>query len=171
HLDRAGLTQQRDDLAGRGTAHDRILDNDELLTPDVVAQRVELEADTVAPLLLVRLDERPPDVTILHEAVAVGDTRRTRVALRGGDSGFRNGHHHVGRIARCLVRELLAHALAGAVHALAVELRIRARDVHELEQAQLRVRLREPDRTNARGVDRDQLPGLDVTHEVRADDV
>ena len=51
--------------------------------------------------------------------------------------------------ARRLAGELLAHALAGAVHALPVELRVGTRDVDELEQAELRRRLREADRAHA----------------------
>ena len=65
-------------------------------------------------------------------------------------------------------RELLAHALARAVHAVAVELRVGTRDVHELEEAELRLRLREADRAHAGGVDRDHLARLDVAHVVRA---
>ena len=68
---------------------------------------------SAAALLLARLDERAADVAVLHEAVAVRDARRARVALRGGHTRLGNRHHHVGR-ARRLARELLAHALADA---------------------------------------------------------
>ena len=94
-----------------------------------------------------------------------------RVALRGRHPRLGNRHHHVGLGARRLAGELLAHALARAVHALAVELRVGAGDVDELEQAELRRGLGEPDRAHAGRVDRDQLARLDVADEVRADDV
>jgi hypothetical protein len=54
---------------------------------------------------------------------------------------------------------------------LPVELRVGTREVDELEQAELRCRLRVADRTDAVGVDGHQLTRLDVAHEVRADDV
>ena len=73
HLGRARFAQQRDDLARRGAAHDRVVDDDQPLALDVVAQRVQLEPHVGAALLLVRLDERAPDVAVLHEPVAVGN--------------------------------------------------------------------------------------------------
>ena len=133
-------------------------------------QRVELHPNVRAALLLHRLDERPADIAVLHESVAVRDPRRVRVALRRGNTGLGNRHHHVGR-ARRLAREFLAHALPGEVDALAIEVRVGPRDVDELEDAELRLGLGEADRTHARRVDRDQFAGLDVAHEMRADDI
>ena len=78
HLGRARFAQQRDDLTGRGAAHDRVVDDHEALALDVVAQRVQLEPHVGAALLLARLDERAPDVAVLHEAVAVRDARGAR---------------------------------------------------------------------------------------------
>ena len=57
------------------------------------------------------------------------------------------------------------------MHALPVQLRVGTRDVDELEQAELRSGLRVADRAHAVGVDRDELAGLDVADEVRADDI
>ena len=118
HLGRAGLAQHRDELAQRGAAHDRVLDDDETLPADVLRERVELEPYALLALLLVGLDERAPDVAVLHQTVAVRDARRTRVALRGGNAGLRHRHHHVGRDRR-LAGQLLAHPLARGVRALA----------------------------------------------------
>ena len=64
------------------------------------------------------------------------------VALRGGDARLGDRHHHVG-VDRRLARELLAHALARRVHAVAVEHGVGAREVDELEQAELGVGLGE----------------------------
>ena len=171
HLGRAGLAQHRDHLARGGAAHDGVVDDDELLALDVLGQRVELQAHADAALLLVRLDERAPDVPVLHEAVAVGDARRAGVALRGGDPGLGHRHHHVGVDGR-LARELLAHALARRVHALAVEARVRAGEVDELEEAQARLGLGVPVlAAQARRVDHHHLARLHVADVVRADDV
>ncbi len=54
---------------------------------------------------------------------------------------------------------------------MAIEVGVGPCDVHELEDTELRLGLGEADRTHARRVDRDQFAGLDVAHEMRADDI
>ncbi len=93
-----------------------------------------------------------------------------RVALRGGDARLRHRHHHVG-VDRRLARELLTHALARRVHALAVEVGVGTGEVDELEQAELGVGFGEALRVHARRVDHEHLARLDLAHEVRAHDV
>ena len=94
-----------------------------------------------------------------------------RVALRGGDARLRHRHHHVG-VDHRLSRELLAHALARRVHALAVEVGVGPGEVDELEEAELGVGLGEALAVvQTRRVDHDHLAGLDLAHEVGADDV
>ena len=73
---------------------------------------------------------------------------------------------------RRLAGERLAHALARRVHAVAVEARVGAGEVDELEEAQPRVGLGVAVLApQARRVDHDHLAGLDVADVVRADDV
>ncbi len=170
HLGGAGLTQHLHHLLGGGAAHDGVVDHHELLAPDVLGQRVELETHALAALLLVGLDERAADVAVLHQAVAVGDAGGARVALRGGNPRLGDRHHHVG-VDRRLARQLLAHALTSRVDALAVEHRVGTREVDELEQTELRVGFGEPGGVDARRVDHDHLARLDLAHEVGADDV
>ena len=129
------FAQHRDDLARGRAAHDRIVDHDQALAADVLGQRVELHAHTTTALLLARLDERTADVAILHQAVAVRDARRARVALGRGDPRLGNRHHHVG-FDRGLAGELFSHALARGVHTAPVEVRIGPGEVHELEETQ-----------------------------------
>ncbi len=94
-----------------------------------------------------------------------------REALRGGDAGLGDRHHHVGFDHR-LTGECLAHALARRVHALAVEVGVGPGEVDELEEAELGIGFGEALAVvQARRVDDDHLAGLDLAHEVGADDV
>ena len=66
HVDlaRPGFAQHRDDLPGRGAAHDRVIDDDQPLAVDDLAQRVELELDAALAQFLVGLDEAAADVAV-----------------------------------------------------------------------------------------------------------
>ena len=68
HLDRAGLAQHPDQRALGVAAHDRVVDDDQPLAADDVAQRVELQPDAQLPDRLARLDERAADVGVLDQA-------------------------------------------------------------------------------------------------------
>ncbi len=170
HLRRARLAQHRDHLARRRAAHDRVVHDDEALAADVLGERVELESNATGAELLARLDERATDVPVLHETVAVGDAGGAREALRRGDPRLRHGHDHVGLDGR-LPCELFAHPLPCGMHAAAEQVRVGPREVHELEEAELRVGLGEPVLAHARRVDHQHLAGFDLSHEVRAHDV
>ncbi len=72
----------------------------------------------------------------------------------------------------CSRAEDAAHLAPGLVHGHLADPRVRPRQVHVLEDAQgLAGRLGEPHGVQAAVVDADQLAGLDVAHEHRADDV
>ena len=82
HLERAGLAQHPHQRALGVAAHDRVVDDDQPLAADDVAQRVELEPDAELADGLRRLDEGAADVGVLHQALAVRDAGRLRVADR-----------------------------------------------------------------------------------------
>ena len=71
HLARARVAQHLHDLARRVAAHDRVVDDDEALAGDDLGQRVELHPQAVLAQLLARLDERARDVAVLDEAVVL----------------------------------------------------------------------------------------------------
>ena len=79
HLDGTGLAQHADQRALGVAAHDRVVDHDQSLAADHLAQRVEFEPDTELADRLRRLDERPADVGVLHQTLAVGDAGFLRV--------------------------------------------------------------------------------------------
>ena len=82
HLEGAGLAQHPDQRALGVAADDRVVDHDQPLAADDVAQRVELEPDAQLPDGLARLDERAADVGVLDQPQAVGDAARPRRTRR-----------------------------------------------------------------------------------------
>ena len=169
----AGLAQHGDHGPAGGAPHDGVVEHDQALPVDVVAQRVELQPHAEGPHVLVGGDERAADVAVLDQALAVGDAAAPGVALRRGDARLGHAHDQVG-LDRGLLGQLLAHPDPGPVHALAVQEGVGSGEVDELEQAELGVDLvlgEQPHRPVAAGVDDDHLAGVELAHEVGADHV
>ena len=170
-LGRAGLAQQLDDPLGRRPAHDRIVDDDEPLAVDDLAQRVELDRHAAMAQPGRRLDERPPGVPVAVHPLAVRQAGRLGEAGRGGGAGVGDGHHQVG-IDRVLHRQLHAHLATGLVQVAALHVRVRPGEVDELEDAQRGRRVGETDRARRLArLEDDHLAGLDVADVLGADDV
>ncbi len=172
-LDGTGVPEHGDHGPGGRAPHDGVVDHDDPLAGDVLAQRVELAPDPAGPLGLGRGDEGPPDVAVLDQPLTVGDARGDGVALGRRHARVGDAHHQVGSD-RALGGEQLAHPPAGTVHLVAVEGGVRAGEVDELEDAQLGVdpRVGEgPLRADLRAVDDHHLAGLQLADEGGPDDV
>ena len=115
HLGRAGLAQHPDQGALGVAAHDRVVDDDQPLAADDVAQRVELEPDAELADGLAGLDEGAADVGVLDQALAVGDAGLLRVADRGRGARLGRRDDQVG-LDRVLARQPAAHLDPGLVH-------------------------------------------------------
>ena len=170
HLGGPGLAQHLDQRALRVTAHDRVVDDDEALAFDDLAQGVELEADAQLAQGLRGLDEGAAHVRVLHEALGEGDAGLLRVADRGGRARVGRGDHQVG-LDGVLAREGGAHLVARGHDPAPADGRVGARQVDVLEDAGVGAAHGEAARVHARGVDRDELAGLDLAHEGRATQV
>ena len=170
HLERAGLAQHPDERALGVAADDRVVDDDEALAPDDLAQRVELEPDAQLADGLRGLDERAAHVGVLDQALAVGDAGALGVADRRRGPGLGHGDDEV-RVGRVLVGETAPDLDARRVHATAGDRGVRAGEVDVLEDAALGLRRGEPRAAQALGVDGDELAGLDLADERRPDDV
>ena len=83
-LKRASVTQHLDDLTRRIAAHDRIIDDDQLLATDDLRQRVELQPQSLLAQFLAWLNERPGDVTVLDEAIVLRQPALACEAASGG---------------------------------------------------------------------------------------
>ena len=132
----AGLPQHAHHGPGGRAPHDGVVDHHQPLAGDGAPQRVELAAHALGPLGLIGHDERPADVAVLDQTLAVADAAAPGVPLGGRQAGVGHAHDHVGRH-RSLLGQQLAHADPGAVQLLAVQAAVGPGQVHELEQAQL----------------------------------
>ena len=113
-----------------------------------------------------------PGVAVAVHALAVRQAARLGVAGRRRGAGVGHGHDEVG-VDRVLEGELLAHPPADLVQVAALHVRVGPGEVDELEHAQRRVRPRRSGRERGgRPGSRTTIsPGLDVAHELGADDV
>src|SRR4029077_16980381 len=88
YLDSARLAQHADQGTLGVPPNDRVVDNDQPLAPDDVAERVELHPAAEMTERLGRVDKSPPDIGVLDQARPVRDARRLRVANRSGRARF-----------------------------------------------------------------------------------
>src|SRR5450759_1486337 len=81
-LGRPGLAQHPDLGALGVDTHDRVVDDHQALAADDSLERVELQPDAELAQRLAGLDESPPDVGVLDEALTVRDAAGPGVADR-----------------------------------------------------------------------------------------
>src|SRR5580765_3372341 len=170
HLGGAGLTEHPDERALGVAADDRVVDHDEPLAADDLAQRVELEPDTELADGLRGLDEGAADVGVLDEALAVGDAGLLGVADGGRRARLGRRDDQV-RVDGVLAGEDPAHLDPGLVDHPVVDRGVGAGEVDVLEDAALGRGLGEARGPQAVLVDGDHLAGLDLPDEGGADDV
>ena len=92
----AGLAQHPHQGPLGVAAHDGVVDDDEALALDDLAQGVELEADAELAQGLGGLDEGAPHVGVLHQALPVGDAGGLGVADGGRGARLGRGDDEVG---------------------------------------------------------------------------
>src|SRR5690606_12882787 len=183
----ARVADHVDDVAGRRSSHDGVVDDHHDAIFQHALDSIELAPDPHLALVLPRRDEGAANVVISDEAdlepagipqllALTHETERTRVRRVGHgdhdrllfllDEGYRR-----------LVRELLADLPAHFVDHLAINLRIRARKIHVLEDALAdaetlrQVIALEFARFAALAVDHENLTRFDVADVFGADEV
>ena len=97
----ARLAEHLDHGPRRGAPDDRVVDDHQPTTDDVLAQRIELHADPEGPHLLVGSDEGPADVAVLDQTVTEGNPRGAGVSLGRRDPRLGHPHHQVGLGGAC----------------------------------------------------------------------
>ena len=130
----AGVAQHLDELHHGGAAHDGVVDDDQALALDVVAQRVEFHTHTHGAQLLRRLDKRTAHVAVLDKALAKRNTALVRIPLRGRQAGVGHADDQVG-LDGLLMCQLTTHVITAGVDALAVHDGIGAGKVDLLKDA------------------------------------
>ena len=160
-----------DDLDRGGAAHDQIVDQDHALAGEVGAAGVVLQAHAQMADLLGRLDKGAPDIMVADDAELERQPRLLRVAECRRHARIGNRHDDVG-VDMAFSGELAADALARLVDAGAFDDAVGAGEIDVLEDAEPAVAAVERHQAfDPAGADDDDLAGLDVAHEIGADDV
>src|SRR5215204_1829621 len=162
--------EQLDQLAAGVATYDGVVYDDHPVAFDHARQRVELEPYAELAHTVGRLDESPPDVAVLYEALRVRDAAPLRVADRRHHPRIGDGDEHVG-LGRRLLRQELSHPVPGACDLASVEARVGTGEVHVLEDAQSTARGLGPVTRQTIVVYDDDLAGLHVAQEPGADDI
>src|SRR5918997_5434597 len=133
-LDCTGAPQHCNDLTGGISPHDRVVDNHDSVAVDHLAQGIQLHFYALLAHGLRRLYERATHVSVLNEALAVGNPRGLSEALGGRNAAVRDGYHQVG-VRTGLLGEATAHAETGGIDILTHEVRIRSGEIDVFEHA------------------------------------
>src|SRR5580698_2323292 len=91
HLRRARLAKQRHDARRGCAAHDRIVDDDDTLSGEILDDGIELQMYAARPHRLIGADERTADVAILDEPFDVWEPALGGVADAAGYGRVGNG--------------------------------------------------------------------------------
>ena len=166
----AGLAQHPHQGPLGVAAHDGVVDDDEALALDDLAQGVELEADAELAQGLGGLDEGAPHVGVLHQALPVGDAGGLGVADGGGGARLGGGDDEVG-FHRVLAGQGRSHLVARGDDAAPGDAGVGAGQVDVLEDAAGPAGGGETRGAHTVLVDFDELAGLDLAHEGGTDDV
>ena len=86
------ITNECDESARGGAAHQRVINHDHALALEVFIQRVELHGHTFVAHRLRWLDKCATDITVFDQAVVIGNATDPREAnrSRNGRVGYRN---------------------------------------------------------------------------------
>src|SRR5690606_13215976 len=169
---RAGLADQRDEAAARRAADERVIHHHDALALDDLADRVVLDPDPEVTAGLRRVDEGAADVMVPDQPQLERDAARLAVAERGRVRRVRNAEDAV-RVRRLLDREPAPERSPRAVHARAEDVRVRTREIDQLEDARRRLRRRDQpaERSDDVALDLQDLARLEVAHVLGADQV
>src|SRR5215475_8699009 len=117
------------------------------------------------------LDEGAADIVVSDDAELEGNPGGIGIADGGGYAGVGDRDHDVG-LDRRLPRQLGADSLPRLVDARPFDDAVGPREVDVLKNTEAPAGRRErPQRMDAGAVQHDELAGLDVAHELRADNV
>ena len=138
-LECACLAQHSDKGALCVAAHDRVVDHDQTLAANDFLERIELEPNTELTNGLRRLNERSPDVGVLHQSLAVRNARALCKPdrCRSAALGNRNDQITLGGV---FLREPSTDLDPSGVHGAAADDAVGTGQVHVFEHAALGLR-------------------------------
>ncbi|MBG9885241.1 hypothetical protein ABE10_01295, partial [Bacillus toyonensis] len=172
HRGRARVAGHLDDLlAGRAT-DDRVVDEQDVLAPELGRHRVELLPHALLSHRLTGHDEGPADVAVLVEALAILDAELAGDLHRRRAGGVRDRHDDVDLVERDVLRDrvgqTLPHPQTGLVDRDAVHDGVGTREIDVLEGAggEGGVGRALPGEELALGRDEHGLSRLDLAHDL-----
>src|SRR4051794_2057586 len=140
HLAGAGFAQHGHQRARGGAAHQRVVHHHHALPLQHLAHGAELEAHLEVPPRLRGGDEGAADVVVADQPQLEGDPRRLGVAHRRRVRAVGDGDDDVGAaLHRPLLRQPPPEGAPRAVHRAPPQVRVRPGEVHQLEDAWLRL--------------------------------
>ncbi|MPL73101.1 hypothetical protein SDC9_18894 [bioreactor metagenome] len=171
HLGRAGIEDHLLDLARGGAAHDRVVDQDHPLALHQRLVHVQLQPHAHVADLLGRLDEGAAHVLVAGDAKGEGDARFLAEADRRGRARIRHRADEIG-LDRSLAGQFHPDLAPRLIDRAAADDAVGAREIDMFEDAEPRRRpMERACALDLAVLDHHHLAGLDLAHEMRADDV
>src|SRR6266566_1282615 len=168
------LANHRDQLPTRRAADERIVDDDNLLSLQYLAHRIELDLHLRVPRGLGRVDELPADIVVADQCVLELEARLLRKAQRHCIRGVGHREDAVGTRRGVLARQLAPQGPAHAIDRPAEDRAVGPREVHQLEDAAsmwLRRECRQPIDLRWRSLNAQEFAGLELAHRGGADQI
>ena len=132
---RAGAAEQIDQVTRRRTPHDAVVHNHEALALDDLAERGQLETNTLVAEALIGLNEGAANIAVLDQSLIEGDAGAVRIADAGGVGRVRNGTDDVS-LNGVHAGQFLAHCLAAQINAPTFQDGVGAGEVDVLKDAE-----------------------------------
>ena len=134
HFLRTGGADHAHDLAARRSANDGVVDQDNALAFEQIADRVQLQLHAEVADALLGLDERPADIVVADQAESKRNAAFGCVPNGRRHAGVGHGNDEISGDVR-LAGELAAHLLAALLHPAVEDFAVGAREVDLLEDA------------------------------------
>src|SRR4051794_636814 len=95
HFPRSSASHHPDNLPAGGASNDRVIDQNDALTFELMPHRVQLQLDPEVSNRLRGLDEGSPDVVIPYQSLTIRNTGLGSVTERRRHARIRDRHNDV----------------------------------------------------------------------------
>ena len=141
HTIGAGVTRHLNDFLRGRPAHDRVIDQQHILAPELHAHRIELLANTFLARRLPGHDKGPSDIAVFQKPFAVVNAQLHGELHGGRTRSLGDRHYHIDitqpQFGLDTTGEILAHLEPGRIHGSAINQRIRTGEIHVLENTRI----------------------------------
>ena len=160
-----------DDLARRGAAHQRVINNDNTLTLNHSTNRIEFKLDTEVANRLLRLNKGSTDVMIANQPQLEGDARFFGITHCRRYTGVRHGKHDIS-VDMVFTGQLATELFTDGVNLFTKDRAVRTCKVDKFEDTGgWRGFFKGPVRRHAVLINNHHLARIDFTDKLRLDQV